>query len=48
MNNWVKYSIGMGGVVTAVTGWVIYLESNHEHGHHEDERAYKKVRLMSL
>ena len=43
MNSWVQYSIGMAGVCVAVTGWVVYLESSHEHSHHVDERAYKKV-----
>jgi len=44
MNSWVQYSIGMAGVCVAVTGWVVYLESSHEHSHHVDERAYKKIR----
>jgi hypothetical protein len=43
MNSWVQYSIGMAGVCVVVTGWVVYLESNHEHSHHADERAFKKV-----
>ena len=44
MNSWVQYSIGMAGVVAATTAWVVWLESGHEHGHHENPRAFKKIR----
>jgi hypothetical protein len=34
----------MVGVCGLITGWVTYLEMNHEHHGPPEDRAYKKVR----